>query len=67
MKAGNFRWLIIDGWVEDTRGDTKCAYVTIKPHKGGTIREKACGRGTRKNFHLDLLDERGAELRLSIA
>ncbi|GGS29477.1 hypothetical protein Snoj_25870 [Streptomyces nojiriensis] len=49
------------------QGDTKCAYVTIKPHKGGTIREKACGRGTRKNFHLDLLDERGAELRLSIA
>ncbi|WP_328923616.1 hypothetical protein OG429_02580 [Streptomyces sp. NBC_00190] len=68
VKDGGTNYLIIDGWVEDTRMDGKCAYVTADPYFDSASRTaKACNSGVRQNFHWEFRGEYGADVRLRIS
>ena len=61
-------YLIIDGWVEDTLMDGRCAYVTADPYFDSPSRTAtACNSGVRKNFHWEFRGEYGADVKLRVA
>ncbi|MGW2439466.1 hypothetical protein ACWCY1_22345 [Streptomyces goshikiensis] len=61
-------YLAIDGWVEDTLPDNRCARVKILPsgERLGTY-ESACGSGVRQQIHHRFYGFNSASVRLSVS
>jgi invasion protein IalB len=57
--------LSINGWIEDTRADGRCARLQIETAKGTRETITACGKGTRTNFQKVYRNESSATLLLS--
>ncbi|MEU3975762.1 hypothetical protein [Streptomyces bacillaris] len=57
--------LSVNGWIEDTRADARCARLQIKTAKGTSDTITACGKNTRKNFQKVYQNESSASVLLS--
>ncbi|MGW3954816.1 hypothetical protein ACWEKM_28670 [Streptomyces sp. NPDC004752] len=56
--------LKVYGWLEDTRADGDCAFVSADGGNGQTRTADACGWGTRTNFDFSFPRTKTAEVRL---
>ncbi|MET8249619.1 hypothetical protein ABZV31_37810 [Streptomyces sp. NPDC005202] len=56
--------LKVYGWVEDTRADGDCAFVSVSAGNGQNRVEDACGWGERRNFEFTFDGTKTATARL---
>ncbi|WP_431945414.1 hypothetical protein [Actinacidiphila sp. bgisy167] len=57
----------VQGWLQDTRTDGKCAVVRINAGNGDYKTKSACSSGVREQFSFTFAGTRSAQVRLAVA